>query len=90
MARINNHLSPREKQLLRLCLTIDSYKQIAIKMSIKGSTVRNMMSTIFTKLGCRSRILAVMQGIQTREIDPPYWLSLREEVEQGREYQIMD
>ncbi len=49
-------LTPREKEVLRLLVEACDNKQIASRMSVAEQTVRNYISTIYSKLGIVNRI----------------------------------
>lgn len=49
-------LTPREKEILRLILQGGRNKDIAAKLFVSGSTVRNHVSNIYQKLGVGSRL----------------------------------
>jgi DNA-binding NarL/FixJ family response regulator len=67
-------LTPRELQVLRLVLAGYTNKAIAAEIYISEKTVEFHLDNIYTKIGLRTRMLAVIwamqQGIQmeTREI----------------------
>jgi two-component system nitrate/nitrite response regulator NarL len=65
-------LSKRQLEALSLCLSYpdDSTADLARKMSISHSTVRNLLSGAYLKLGVRSRIAGVDKARQLGLISP--------------------
>jgi DNA-binding NarL/FixJ family response regulator len=65
-------LSKRQLEALSLCLSYpdDSTAELARKMSISHSTVRNLLSGAYLKLGVRSRIAGVEKARQLGLISP--------------------
>ncbi|HLO13535.1 MAG TPA: LuxR C-terminal-related transcriptional regulator [Anaerolineales bacterium] len=68
-------LTPREKEILRLVLAGRTNKAIAATISISEKTVEFHLNKIYTKIGMRSRTLAIVWALQhgigtaeTREI----------------------
>jgi DNA-binding CsgD family transcriptional regulator len=67
-------LTPREIEVLRLVLAGRTNKAIAAAISISEKTVEYHLQKIYTKIGMRTRMLAVLWAIQqdieimTREI----------------------
>lgn len=53
------HLSPREKDVLRLLVEGKSTKQMAITLHIQPSTVKQALSSLYQKLGANNRTEAV-------------------------------
>ena len=67
-----NLLSKRQLEALSLCLSYPDYStaELARKMSISNSTVRNLLSGAYLKLGVRSRIAGVDKARQLGLITP--------------------
>ncbi len=65
-------LSQRQREALSLCLSYpnSSTADLAKKMSISHSTVRNLLSGSYLKLGVRNRIAAVAKARQMGLISP--------------------
>lgn len=65
-------LSPRQREALSLCLAYpdSTTAELAKKMSITNSTVRNLLSGAYIKLGVRTRIAAVSKARQMGLITP--------------------
>ena len=61
-----HQLNPRELEALTLCTAYpdESSAQIAHRMNIENSTVRNILSGAYLKLGVRTRAAAVAKAIQ--------------------------
>ena len=68
----NSLLSKRQLEALSLCLSYPDYStaELARKMSISNSTVRNLLSGAYLKLGVRSRIAGVDKARQLGLISP--------------------
>jgi DNA-binding NarL/FixJ family response regulator len=60
----DDHLSPREIDVLRLIGEGNANKQIADKLSIGETTVKNHISNILSKLGANDRAHAVTLALQ--------------------------
>lgn len=67
-----NSLSPRQLEALSLCLAYPeaTTAQLAQKMKIKHSTMRNLLSGAYLKLGARSRADAVAKARKMGLITP--------------------
>lgn len=65
-------LSRRQREALSLCLAYpdNTTADLAKKMSISNSTVRNLLSGAYVKLGVRTRIAAVTKARQLGLITP--------------------
>lgn len=65
-------LSKRQREALSLCLSYpdSSTAELAKKMSISNSTIRNLLSGSYIKLGVRTRIAAVAKARQLGLISP--------------------
>jgi DNA-binding NarL/FixJ family response regulator len=59
---INEALSPRESEILRLVATGVSNKEIADQLVISEGTVKNHLSSILSKLGVKDRLQAVLKA----------------------------
>ena len=66
-------LSPRQLEALSLCASYpnDSSAQLARRMNISHSTIRNMLSGAYLKLGVQTRSAAVIKAQQLGIITPP-------------------
>ena len=65
-------LSRRQREALSLCLAYpdNTTAELAKKMSISNSTIRNLLSGAYIKLGVRTRIAAVSRARQLGLITP--------------------
>ena len=65
-------LSRRQREALSLCLAYpdNTTSELAKKMSISNSTIRNLLSGAYIKLGVRTRIAAVSKARQLGLITP--------------------
>lgn len=65
-------LSRRQQEALSLCLAYpdSTTAELAKKMSISNSTIRNLLSATYIKLGVRTRIAAVAKARQLGLITP--------------------
>jgi len=65
-------LSRRQREALSLCLAYpdNTTAELAKKMSISNSTIRNLLSESYIKLGVRTRIAAVTKARQLGLITP--------------------
>ena len=65
-------LSKRQREALSLCLAYpnDTTAELAKKMSISNSTIRNLLSGAYIKLGVQTRIAAVTKARQLGLITP--------------------
>lgn len=65
-------LSRRQREALSLCLAYpdNTTAELARKMSISNSTIRNLLSGAYIKLGVRTRIAAVSKARQLGLITP--------------------
>ena len=57
-------LSPRETEVVGLVLQGKSNKQIAQDLNLSEGTVRNYLSTVFSKLGVESRVEAALHWMR--------------------------
>ena len=66
-------LSPRQLEALSLCASYpnESSAQLAGRMSISHSTIRNLLSGAYLKLGVQTRSAAVTKARQLGIIPPP-------------------
>lgn len=66
-------LSQRQLEVLSLCLAYpdDSTADLAQRMSISNSTVRNLLSGAYIKLGVRTRAAAIAKARKLGVITPP-------------------
>ena len=62
-------LTKREKEIFTLLTFNKTTKQIAEELCISEKTVRNHISNVIQKLGVESRIQAVLELINMKEID---------------------
>jgi len=58
------HLTPREREILRLVAQGASNQEIAAELGIAEKTVRNRLSTIFTKLHLNNRTQAAIYALR--------------------------
>ncbi|MCI0519612.1 MAG: LuxR C-terminal-related transcriptional regulator [Chloroflexi bacterium] len=64
MPELNNELSEREREILKLVATGASNKEIAQQLSISANTVKVHLRNIFAKIGTESRTGAAMYAVQ--------------------------
>ena len=71
-AKDDSLLSKRQLEALSLCLSYPDYStaELARKMSISNSTLRNLLSGAYLKLGVRSRIAGIDKARQLGLISP--------------------
>lgn len=75
--RINEPFTPRQLEALSLCAAYPNSKtaELADKMKIANSTLRNLLSTVYLKLGVQTRAAAIAKarqmGIITQESTVP-------------------
>jgi DNA-binding NarL/FixJ family response regulator len=65
-------LTERQFEALSLCAAFpdeDTFS-LAKKMKISGSTLRNLLSSVYSKLGVRTRAAAILKARQTGVIPP--------------------
>lgn len=69
---LDSLLSRRQREALSLCLAYpdSTTSELATKMSISNSTIRNLLSGAYIKLGVRTRIAAVSKARQLGLITP--------------------
>lgn len=67
---VDDLLSPRELEVLRIAATGRTNKEIARDLDISPRTVQVHLANIFSKLGVGSRTEAVLYGIKRGWIDP--------------------
>jgi DNA-binding CsgD family transcriptional regulator len=63
-------LTPREEQVLRLAASGLTHREIAWRLGIRAKTVRNHLTNLYDKLGIHGRAQAVLQAIRLGLIDP--------------------
>jgi DNA-binding NarL/FixJ family response regulator len=63
-------LTSREIDILKLVATGQANKQIAAKLRISEKTVRNHVSSMYTKLGIADRAQAVLYAVRKGLVDP--------------------
>ncbi len=61
VAIVRADLSPREKEVLSLVASGEQNKQIASRLNLADSTVRNCVSEIYAKFGVKSRAQLLVQ-----------------------------
>lgn len=61
-------LTKREKEIFDYLITNKTTKEIAEKLEISEKTVRNHISNVMQKLGCKGRACAVIELIKLKEI----------------------
>lgn len=59
-ARPFDRLTPREREILALMASGETNGQIARSLTISDKTIRNMVSSVLSKLGASSRVQAVL------------------------------
>ncbi len=62
-------LTKREKEIFDLLITNKTTKEISQKLNISEKTVRNHISNVMQKLGCKGRACAVIELIKLKEIN---------------------
>jgi len=64
--RINEPFTPRQLEALSLCAAYPNSKtaELAAKMEIASSTLRNLLSTVYLKLGVQTRAAAIAKARQ--------------------------
>jgi DNA-binding NarL/FixJ family response regulator len=70
--RINEPFTPRQLEALSLCAAYPNSKtaELARKMKIADSTLRNLLSTVYIKLGVQTRAAAIARARQIGIITP--------------------
>jgi len=63
-------LTPREEQVLRLAAAGRTHREIAGQLGIRAKTARNHLTNLYDKLGIHGRAQAVLQAIRLGLIDP--------------------
>lgn len=63
-------LSDKEKEFLLLCVSEDTYKEIAAKMKVATRTVENYREALFEKLDIKSRVGLVLFAIRNGLVKP--------------------
>ena len=63
-------LTPREEQVLRLAAEGLTHKEIAGRLGIRAKTARNHLCNLYDKLGIHVRAEAVLHAIRLGLIDP--------------------
>ena len=61
-------LTKREKEIFDYLITNKTTKEIAQKLGISEKTVRNHISNVMQKLGCKGRACAVIELVKLKEI----------------------
>ena len=64
----SNILTKREKDVFILLIKNKSTKDIALLLNISEKTVRNHVSNVMQKLGCKTRAGAVIELLKLGEI----------------------
>ena len=62
-------LTRREKEIFDYLITNKTTKEIAKKLGISEKTVRNHISNVMQKLGCKGRACAVIELLKLDEIN---------------------
>ena len=65
----NIHLTPRETEFIKLCVSELTYKEIADKMNIAARSVDNYREILFEKLEIKSRVGIVLYAIKNKIVD---------------------
>jgi two-component system response regulator DesR len=70
--RINEPFTARQLEALSLCAAYPNSKtaELAAKMKIANSTLRNLLSTVYLKLGVQTRAAAIAKAKQMGIITP--------------------
>jgi DNA-binding NarL/FixJ family response regulator len=70
--RINEPFTPRQLEALSQCAAYPNSKtaELARKMKIADSTLRNLLSTVYIKLGVQTRAAAIARARQIGIITP--------------------
>jgi DNA-binding NarL/FixJ family response regulator len=70
--RLNEPFTPRQLEALSLCAAYPNSKtaELARKMKIADSTLRNLLSTVYVKLGVQTRAAAIVKARQMGLIAP--------------------
>lgn len=63
-------LTPREEEVLRLAASGLTHREIAGRLGIQAKTVRNHLANLYDKLSIHGRAQAVLQAIRLGLIDP--------------------
>ena len=68
----NDFLSPRQLEVLSLCAAYpdSTSAELADKMSVSNSTIRNLLSAAYLKLGVHNRAAAIAKARETGLITP--------------------
>src|SRR6185436_2796561 len=66
-------LSPRQAEALSLCAAYPNYStaQLATKLNVANSTMRNLLSSAYLKLGVPNRSAAIAKARTMGMITPP-------------------
>jgi DNA-binding CsgD family transcriptional regulator len=62
---MQQHLSPRERQVVALVTTGVTNKEIAHNLGISPKTVTNVLTRVFAKTGAQSRTQLAVQVVQS-------------------------
>ena len=65
---MGNILTKREKDVFELLVQNKSTREIALELNISEKTVRNHISNVMQKLGCKGRAGAVIELLKLGEI----------------------
>jgi DNA-binding NarL/FixJ family response regulator len=63
------HLTPREIEFIKLCVSELTYKEIADEMKVATRTVDNYRESLFEKLSIKSRVGLVLFAIKNKVVD---------------------
>jgi DNA-binding NarL/FixJ family response regulator len=63
------HLTPREIEFIKLCVSELTYKEIADAMKVASRTVDNYRESLFEKLEIKSRVGLVLFAIKNKLVD---------------------
>jgi DNA-binding CsgD family transcriptional regulator len=66
---VQDPLTRREEQVLRLAATGLTHKEIACRLGIRAKTARNHLCNLYDKLGIHGRAEAVLHAIRLGLID---------------------
>lgn len=65
MSAVPDTLTPREESIVHALLAAKTNKEIALELGISEQSVKNRLTTLYKKLGVKSR-LQLMRAIMTR------------------------
>jgi DNA-binding NarL/FixJ family response regulator len=60
------HLTPRERQIIRAVARGLGNREIAAELGISAQTVKNQLSTVYSKVGVKSRVQLALYAVKER------------------------